>query len=75
MRRLKVTYPPTIDDVHEAWRQGLSLDGESDAAAFAFDAIDAYHLDKPANAALYASKASELNPDAWLPLHVLLTPP
>ena len=73
MRKLKRQETTRLEKVHDAFRQGLELDGESEAAGIAFDAMHAFHLDRRSESVSRITKARELNPDAWSPLFEILT--
>ena len=73
MRKPKKLPQTRLEKVHDAFRQGLQQDGESDAAAMAFDALDAFHLDRRYDSVSRITKARDMNPAAWSPLFDILT--
>lgn len=73
MRKPKQQPPTRRERVHEAFRQGLYLDGDSEAAAFAFEAVHAFHKDNRADLNRFINAAREMNEQAWTPLFEILT--
>ena len=73
MRKPKRQAPTKLERVHEAFRQGLEVDGDSEAAGNAFDAMHAFHLDRRSESVYRVTKARDMNPTAWSPLFEILT--
>ena len=73
MRKPKRQAATRLEKVHEAFRQGLEVDGDSEAAGDAFEAMHAFHLDRRSESVSRITKARDMNPAAWSPLFEILT--
>ena len=62
-----------LDELHKVFRSGLEIDGDSKAAALAFDAVSAFHKGKYDLVITYITEAKNLNQIAWEELFNLLT--